>query len=280
MRATTTSSSTVPCRTAAPAKRSRQPKYFSSGVAACGVELLHVIAKAEGVPLARVARNDHRDRRPQQSSRAPTSRSSTPFRLQIHARRDGRRARGSPRRRIQATVTAVRNDRGRDRRREGRLHGRGLTMARRYRLRHTRGCSQRDDERGAPHRPFRRSRLRHHRAPARVRTSRCRRAARGRAVRALDRHRPARGRDLHATRTTEPPDVVRRGAACRGYVLFNAVVAVARLVGPDALTLGRPGMLALAVGGAALGHADRRGVLPVLRHASSARCRRGRRSGR
>lgn len=37
-------------------------------------------------------------------------------------------------------------------------------------------------------------------------------------------------------------------ALLSGYVLFNAVVAVARLVGPDALTLGRPGLLALAVG--------------------------------
>jgi len=30
------------------------PEAFLSGVAACGVELLHVIAKADGVPLARV----------------------------------------------------------------------------------------------------------------------------------------------------------------------------------------------------------------------------------
>ena len=34
-----------------------------------------------------------------------------------------------------------------------------------------------------------------------------------------------------------------------GYVLFNAVVAVWRMVGPDASTLGRPGTIALAVGG-------------------------------
>jgi len=32
------------------------------------------------------------------------------------------------------------------------------------------------------------------------------------------------------------------------YVLFNAVVAIARLVGPEPATLGRPGLLALAVG--------------------------------
>ena len=32
------------------------------------------------------------------------------------------------------------------------------------------------------------------------------------------------------------------------YVLFNAVVAIARLVGPESATLGRPGTLALAVG--------------------------------
>ena len=32
------------------------------------------------------------------------------------------------------------------------------------------------------------------------------------------------------------------------YVLFNAVVAIARLVGPESATLGRPGILALAVG--------------------------------
>jgi hypothetical protein len=36
-------------------------------------------------------------------------------------------------------------------------------------------------------------------------------------------------------------------AILSGYVLFNAVVAMARLVGPDSATLGRPGVLALAV---------------------------------
>ena len=33
------------------------------------------------------------------------------------------------------------------------------------------------------------------------------------------------------------------------YVLFNAVVAVWRMLGPDAAALGRPGTVALAVGG-------------------------------
>ena len=37
-------------------------------------------------------------------------------------------------------------------------------------------------------------------------------------------------------------------ALLSAYVLFNAVVAIARLVGPDASTLSRPGLLALAVG--------------------------------
>jgi peptidoglycan/LPS O-acetylase OafA/YrhL len=37
-------------------------------------------------------------------------------------------------------------------------------------------------------------------------------------------------------------------AILSGYVLFNAVVAIARLVGPESATLGRPGALALAVG--------------------------------
>lgn len=37
-------------------------------------------------------------------------------------------------------------------------------------------------------------------------------------------------------------------ALLSGYVLFNAVVAIVRLVGPESTTLGRPGMLALAVG--------------------------------
>ena len=37
-------------------------------------------------------------------------------------------------------------------------------------------------------------------------------------------------------------------ALLSGYVLFNAVVAIVRLVGPDAATLGRPGALALGVG--------------------------------
>ena len=37
-------------------------------------------------------------------------------------------------------------------------------------------------------------------------------------------------------------------AMLAGYVLFNAVVAVARMVGPDAAALGRPTPLALGVG--------------------------------
>ena len=36
-------------------------------------------------------------------------------------------------------------------------------------------------------------------------------------------------------------------ALLSGYVLFNAVVAIARLVGPESATLGRPAALALAV---------------------------------
>jgi hypothetical protein len=38
-------------------------------------------------------------------------------------------------------------------------------------------------------------------------------------------------------------------ALLSGYVLFNGVIAVWRMVGPDAATLGRPGTIALAVGG-------------------------------
>lgn len=37
-------------------------------------------------------------------------------------------------------------------------------------------------------------------------------------------------------------------ALLSAYVLFNAIVAIARLVGPDGSTLSRPGLLALAVG--------------------------------
>jgi peptidoglycan/LPS O-acetylase OafA/YrhL len=37
-------------------------------------------------------------------------------------------------------------------------------------------------------------------------------------------------------------------ALLSGYVLFNAVVAIVRLLGPESAALGRPGMLALAVG--------------------------------
>ena len=38
-------------------------------------------------------------------------------------------------------------------------------------------------------------------------------------------------------------------ALLSGYVLFNAVVAIWRMVGPDAAALGRPGTIALVVGG-------------------------------
>jgi hypothetical protein len=43
------------------------------------------------------------------------------------------------------------------------------------------------------------------------------------------------------------------GALLSAYVIFNAVVAIARLVGPDWTTLGMPGVLALAVGALLLG---------------------------
>jgi hypothetical protein len=38
-------------------------------------------------------------------------------------------------------------------------------------------------------------------------------------------------------------------ALLSGYVLFNAIVAVWRMLGPDAAALGKPGAIALAVGG-------------------------------
>lgn len=38
------------------------------------------------------------------------------------------------------------------------------------------------------------------------------------------------------------------GVLLSAYVLFNAIVAIARLVGPESTTLGRPGVLALVVG--------------------------------
>ena len=38
-------------------------------------------------------------------------------------------------------------------------------------------------------------------------------------------------------------------ALLSGYVLFNAIVAVWRMLGPDAAALGKPGTIALAVGG-------------------------------
>jgi hypothetical protein len=44
------------------------------------------------------------------------------------------------------------------------------------------------------------------------------------------------------------PQVWYVAAVLSAYVLFNAAVAVARLLGPAASALGRPGVLALAVG--------------------------------
>lgn len=41
-------------------------------------------------------------------------------------------------------------------------------------------------------------------------------------------------------------------ALLAAYVLVNAIVAIARLVGPESATLGRPGVLALTVGAALL----------------------------
>ena len=38
-------------------------------------------------------------------------------------------------------------------------------------------------------------------------------------------------------------------ALLAGYVLFNAVVALARMLGPESAALGRPGVLAIGIGG-------------------------------
>ena len=38
-------------------------------------------------------------------------------------------------------------------------------------------------------------------------------------------------------------------ALLAGYVLFNAVVALSRMLGPESAALGRPGVLAIGVGG-------------------------------
>lgn len=44
-----------PVQNGCPGEEVTPPEAFLSGVAACGVELLHVIAKADDIPLARVA---------------------------------------------------------------------------------------------------------------------------------------------------------------------------------------------------------------------------------
>jgi uncharacterized OsmC-like protein len=44
-----------PVQNGCPGEEVTPPEAFLAGVASCGVELLHVIAKADGVPLARVA---------------------------------------------------------------------------------------------------------------------------------------------------------------------------------------------------------------------------------
>jgi uncharacterized OsmC-like protein len=43
-----------PVQNECPGEEVTPPEAFLAGVAACGVELLHVIAKADGVPLGRV----------------------------------------------------------------------------------------------------------------------------------------------------------------------------------------------------------------------------------
>ena len=44
-----------PVQNGCPGEEVTPPETFLAGVASCGVELLHVIAKADGVPLARVS---------------------------------------------------------------------------------------------------------------------------------------------------------------------------------------------------------------------------------
>jgi uncharacterized OsmC-like protein len=44
-----------PVQNGCPGEEITPPEAFLAGVASCGVELLHVIAKADGVPLGRVA---------------------------------------------------------------------------------------------------------------------------------------------------------------------------------------------------------------------------------
>ena len=44
-----------PVQNGCPGEEVTPPETFLAGVASCGVELLHVIARADGVPLARVS---------------------------------------------------------------------------------------------------------------------------------------------------------------------------------------------------------------------------------
>jgi len=44
-----------PVQNGCPGEEVTPPEAFLAGVASCGVELLHVIAKADGIPLGRVA---------------------------------------------------------------------------------------------------------------------------------------------------------------------------------------------------------------------------------
>jgi uncharacterized OsmC-like protein len=44
-----------PVQNGCPGEEVTPPEAFLAGVASCGVELLHVIAKADGIPLARVS---------------------------------------------------------------------------------------------------------------------------------------------------------------------------------------------------------------------------------
>ena len=63
-----------PVQNECPGEEVTPPEAFLAGVAACGVELLHVIAKADGVPLGRVTATLNAT-----VDRAPTSRYSTAF---------------------------------------------------------------------------------------------------------------------------------------------------------------------------------------------------------
>jgi uncharacterized OsmC-like protein len=48
-----------PVQNGCPGEEVTPPEAFLAGVASCGVELLHVIAKADGVPLERVSATLH-----------------------------------------------------------------------------------------------------------------------------------------------------------------------------------------------------------------------------